>query len=325
MTGDRLHSIRHLSFFVAVAEEVNFRRAALRLNMSQAALSRRIQNFERALGVDLFDRLPRGVRLSLAGQSLLRDSRKLIDEFAIARERALRIAHGQEGSLRIGLNDTAMKSSLVTDAFRLFRTGHPDVELRLVPDVSEAQIEALLDKRLDVAFLYMSKGGRPPGMCGLPILEDRLLLAMPADHRLARHDRILLSDLRDDIFVWPARDSNRNSHDRMISACERGGLSPRIGAYINSIDQTLSIIFAGGGIGWVQESGGLRPREGLIVRHVEDFDVTFSLEIAWLEDGETPLIRALARCVAPENAELDVSDRSIAGTVSIAQSDQTVD
>ena len=295
--GDRLYSIRHLGFFVAVAEEVNFRRAAMRLNMSQAALSRRIQNFERILGVELFDRLPRGVRLSRAGQSLLDDSRKLIEDFAIARERAIRIAHGQEGTLRVGLNDTAMKLPLIIDAFRTFRAGHPDVELRLVPDVSEGQIDALVDKRLDVAFLYMSDNTRLSTVSSVAIFDDRLMIALPADHRLASREDLVLADLQDEVFVWPSRDTNRLSHDRMIAVCERGGLSPRIGSYINSIDQTLSIIKGGGGIGWVQQSGGANPRAGVVVRPVADFDLKFSMEMAWLTAAETPLIRGLAKII----------------------------
>lgn len=291
------HLIRHLYYFMVVAEQENFHRAAAKIGISQAALSRRIQDLERELGVNLFERLPRGVRLNSAGQSLSRDSRKIIDDFWQACQLCQRVSRGQVGILRVGLNDAAMKSPPVIEAFRAFRLSYPDVELRLVPDSSEGQYQALLDHQLDVGFMYMYETWKE-GMDGLRIMNDEFALGMPSDHRLATRKSIKLAELREEPFVWPTRDSSRTTYDRMIAASERQGLSPRITAYINTLDQMLSIIAAGGGIGWVPRSYGRSPCKGVVARPVTDFRMTISLEMVWPEASKNPLVTGLADIVS---------------------------
>src|SRR6201987_5661280 len=133
--------LRHLRYFVAIGEEENYRRAAQRLNVAQTALSTQIQDLEAELGFKLFERLPRGVKLSAAGKLFLEDARRVLQELSEAAVRAGRVARGRSGTLRVGFTENASWCGVVPDSFRLFREPPPDAELQIQPDASVAQLE----------------------------------------------------------------------------------------------------------------------------------------------------------------------------------------
>src|SRR5262245_5803573 len=141
--------LRHLRYFVAVGEEQHYGRAARRLRVAQPALSRQIQDLEDELGFQLFERLPRGVRLSAAGKLFLDDARRILQEVSEAVLRANRIATGLSGTLRVGFTENSSWRGVVPDSFRQFREQHPDAELQLQPDASLSQIDAIRSGRLD--------------------------------------------------------------------------------------------------------------------------------------------------------------------------------
>ncbi len=146
--------LRHLRYFVAIGEEENYRRAAQRLNVAQTALSTQIQDLEAELGFKLFDRLPRGVKLSAAGRLFLEDARRILQQVSEAAARAARVARGQSGTLRVGFTENASWRGIVPDSFRRFRERQPDAELQLTPATSLEQIEALRSGRLDAGFVF---------------------------------------------------------------------------------------------------------------------------------------------------------------------------
>src|SRR5579862_8592395 len=125
--------LRHLRYFVAVGEDQHYGRAAERLGIAQPALSRQIQDLERELGFTLFERLPRGVRLSAAGKLFLSDARRLLQDIVEAKRRAERVASGKAGTLRVGFVEMLSWHGVVPDTFRRFRRRHPDTELDLQP------------------------------------------------------------------------------------------------------------------------------------------------------------------------------------------------
>src|ERR1700746_2758095 len=135
--------LRHLRYFVAIGEEENYRRAAKRLHVAQTALSTQIQDLEAEVGFKLFDRLPRGVKLSTAGKLFLEDARHILESVSEATARAARVARGQSGTLRVGFTENASWHGVVPDSFRRFREKQPDVELQLQPAPSLEQIEAI--------------------------------------------------------------------------------------------------------------------------------------------------------------------------------------
>src|SRR5216684_7508090 len=145
--------LRHLRYFVAIGEEENYRRAAQRLNVAQTALSTQIQDLEAELGFKLFDRLPRGVKLSAAGKLFLEDARRILQEVNEAAARAARVARGQSGTLRVGFSENASWRGVVPESFRRFREIQPDAELQLQPLPSMEQLEAIRSGRLDAGFV----------------------------------------------------------------------------------------------------------------------------------------------------------------------------
>src|ERR1700741_415803 len=146
--------LRHLRYFAAVGEEQHYGRAARRLAVAQPALSRQIQDLEEELGFKLFDRLPRGVKLSAAGKLFLADSRCMLREVNEASSRAAGVARGQSGTLRVGFTENASWRGVVPESLRRFRKQQPDAELQLTPATSLEQIEAIRSGRLDAGFVF---------------------------------------------------------------------------------------------------------------------------------------------------------------------------
>src|SRR5260370_29965607 len=146
--------LRHLRYFVAIGEEENYRRAAQRLNVAQTALSTQMKDLEAELGFKLFDRLPRGVKLSVAGKLFLEDARRILQQVSEAAARAARVARGQSGTLCIGFTENASWNGVVPDALRIFRQRHPDAELQLHPAGSVDQIEDIRSGRVDAGFVF---------------------------------------------------------------------------------------------------------------------------------------------------------------------------
>src|SRR4029077_21260606 len=193
--------LRHLRYFVAVGEEQHFGRAAARLHVAQPPLSRQIQDLEREIGFPLFDRLPRGVRLSAAGRLFLNDTRRILQDVEDAKRRAEGVALGKAGTLRIGIATAVSWHGMVAQTFREFRRRQPDAELEVHHLLSVRQIEGVLSGRLDAGFAA-SMTPWHKDLAHAPIAEDRMMLAVPKGHALARRGRIRLRDLEEVPFIW---------------------------------------------------------------------------------------------------------------------------
>src|SRR5580692_10682597 len=214
--------LRHLRYFLAVGEEQHYGRAARRLRVAQPALSRQIQNLEQEIGFKLFERLPRGVRLSAAGQLFLEDARRILREVNEAAARAARVARGQSGTLRVGFTESASWRGVVPESFRRFREMQPDAELQLQSLPSLVQLEAIRSGRLDAGFVFnMPKSD--PELDGLPVAMQRIELAAPTGHPLTKLKELRLRDLTDVPFVWFPRRESPALYDRLMQACFRGG------------------------------------------------------------------------------------------------------
>ena len=192
--------LRHLRYFVAVGEEQHYGRAAHRLRVAQPALSRQIQDLEAEVGFKLFERLPRGVKLSAAGTQFLQDARRILQEVNEAAGRAGRVARGLSGTLHVGFAENASWRGVVPDSFRRFREQQPDAELKLQPAASLEQLEALRSGRLDAGFVnFMPKSD--PELDQLPVAIQHVELAAPKRHPLTRLKNLRLRDLTDIPFV----------------------------------------------------------------------------------------------------------------------------
>ena len=283
--------LRHLRYFVGVGEEQHFGRAAARLHVAQPALSRQIQDLEREIGFPLFDRLPRGVRLSAAGKLFLSDARRILQDVDEAKRRAERIALGKAGTLRIGIATAVSWHGLVVDSFREFRRRQPDVELELHHLLSVHQIEAILSGRLDAGFAA-SLTPWHKDLAHWEFVQDRMLLAVPKGHPLTKREGIRLRDLRDMPFVWFPRWVNPVIYDRLMRACARGGLSaPRIVQDAADRDTNLGLVQCRIGIAWMTESTRWHCPRDVVLLPVVDMNVRLPFNLIWKKDNSSPLLQ----------------------------------
>jgi DNA-binding transcriptional LysR family regulator len=283
--------LRHLRYFVGVGEEQHFGRAAERLQIAQPALSRQIQDLEREVGFLLFERLPRGVRLSEAGKVFLSDARRILQDVDDAKRRAERIALGQAGTLRVGIATAVSWHGLVVNAFREFRRRQPDVELVLHHMVSVHQVEAVVADRLDAGFAAAVTPWHED-LEHRQFALDRMVLAVPKGHSLTKRGRIRLRDLRDTPFIWFHRWVNPAFYDQMMEACARGGLSaPHVVQEATDRDTVLGCVQCQIGIAWVTESTRWHCPRGVALLPVVDMNVRLPFNVIWKKDNGSPLLQ----------------------------------
>jgi DNA-binding transcriptional LysR family regulator len=297
--------LRQLRYFQAVAEESNFHRAAARLHVAQPALSRQIHALEQSLGVQLFERMPRGVRLSQAGEVLLQDTRRVFDEIARAQDRVRRVHRGQLGLIRIGFNEIAARKSYLPSLFQATRAKYPDLEMQLTLLTSQPQLEALHAGQIDAGFLFH----RPQGdseLRSLVVDDDDYVVAMPRAHPLASAPRVHLADMRDESFIMMSQHTNRVLYDRLVAACVAGGLVPRQVHEANNEFAIVNLVAAGVGLAFVNRSFA-HPVPDVVLRAVEDLSVPVQLELVWRHDNRSA---ALARFVETVAASEQVSGRA---------------
>jgi DNA-binding transcriptional LysR family regulator len=282
--------LRHLRYFVAIGEEENYRRAAQRLNVAQTALSTQIQDLEVELGFKLFDRLPRGVKLSAAGKLFLEDARRILQQVSEAAARAARVARGQSGTLRVGFTENASWRGVVPESLRRYRERQPDAELQLTPATSLEQIEALRSGRLDAGFVF-NMATADAELDYIPVALQRVELAVPKGHPLTRLKKLRLRDLADAPFVWFPRREAPAFYDRLMHECFRGGLkSPRIVQEGLNESTILSLVSHGMGVGWVNGTARGRCPEGVVIMSIVDLDMPLPLALAWRRDNTSPLL-----------------------------------
>ncbi|HET9401862.1 MAG TPA: LysR family transcriptional regulator [Candidatus Acidoferrales bacterium] len=283
--------LRHLRYFVGVGDEQHFGRAAERLHIAQPALSRQIQDLEKEIGFLLFDRLPRGVKLSAAGEVFLEDARRILAEVQEATRRAGRVANGNTGSIRVGFVEAISWHGVVPDSFRRFREKLPDAELTPVPMVSVEQVEAVRTGKLDAGFIA-SMGALSKELDQLQVAQHSVVLAAPKEHPLAKQTRLRLRDLNEVPFVWLSRRINPAAYDRLIETCFRGGLkSPRIVQEAYDHATILSLVSCRLGVAWVSDSAKWQCPKGVVLLPVVDLKVPIPFSLMWRKDNRSPLLQ----------------------------------
>ncbi|MGW1807610.1 LysR substrate-binding domain-containing protein [Streptomyces sp. NPDC002078] len=227
--------LRQLSYFVAVAEELHFGRAAERLHIVQSAVSQQIQRLERELGAELFDRSPRRVRLTGAGERLLPEARAVL----AAAEKA-RAAVVAPAGLRLGTS-TGLGAHL-DRVLAAFAERAPDVPVELFSLPAEERLNRVAAGRLDAAFVRSAEP--PAGVRVLPLWPDPLVAALPATHPLARQGEIDLADLAGLPLALTARRNNPALVDLVLGACHAAGFEPVPGRAGGTLHDTLATIGA---------------------------------------------------------------------------------
>jgi DNA-binding transcriptional LysR family regulator len=284
--------LRHLRYFLAVAEEGHITRAAERLGIQQPPLSQQIRALETELGVQLFRRLPRGVALTEAGEALLGDVRGILGDVEDAVARARRTARGEQGAIVVGFTSSAPFHPFVPAAIRGFREAWPDVSMMLEEAGTGDLVEALRAERIDAAFIR-SPVADAEGLAVHALFDEPMVAALPAGHALAAPDGggdapLPLSALAAERLVLYRRHSGPGLFDAIIGACQRAGFSPDIAQEAPRIVSTLNLVAAGLGVSLVPESLARLGLDGVAWRRLAARPaLTAPLNLAVRRSGQT--------------------------------------
>lgn len=283
--------IRHLPFFIVAAEEEHFDRAASRLHIAQPALSRRIKAMEEELDVVLFERLPRGVRLSPAGQQLYKDTHHLLRSFQLATERLQRVSQGVEGRLSIGLTEIVIRTPIILRLIRRFRAKHPSIEIDIKKLNGRRQLELLASGELNVGFFYQAPTD-PQELSYKDVSLHSYSLVLPRDHRLTARKKIYLKDLVDEKFAWIPRIDRPSTYDQLMSACLAKGLSPKIAYDAQGGDDILSYASHGLAIGFVNtERLRTLNDKTVVIRQIADLNARLQFRMAWRTSDQSGALK----------------------------------
>ena len=239
--------LRHLRYFVAVAEELHFTRAALRLNMAQPPLSQQIRALEEELGVQLFARTRRSVALTDAGHALLERARAMLAATQALPQELQRVARGEVGLLRIGFSSTLPLTKVLRDVVADHRRSHPDVALNLREMHSQLQFESLRRGELDVGLVRYNEGV-PEGISLRLLRRDPLRLVVPTGHRFARRKSVGIAECRDEAFIGFPGDAGTGTGPLLKRLAAQAGFEPRIAQEAREATTQIGLVAAGLGI-----------------------------------------------------------------------------
>lgn len=246
--------LRHLRYFVAVAEELHFRRAAERLNMSQPPLSLQIKELERELGIPLFDRNRQHVALTPGGMALLPDARRVLESVSAAAKNARNAADGEFGELRVGLTQSAEFLSFLPETLHRLRVRYPAILVSFQQRTTTEQIDAVAHERLDLGILRKPAEKLPREVRLTRLYPDPLMLAVHAHDPLAAHAFVHMRDLRDRAFVLSPADAQSGLHDAVVELARAARFFPRLVQEVRQITTTIGMVAAGVGVAIVPAS-----------------------------------------------------------------------
>lgn len=293
--------LRHLRYFRTVGREEHFGRAAKILNIAQPALTRQIRHLEDELGVQLFERLPRGVRLSSAGRTFLSETETILAQVERAIEKTRSHASGHHGSLRVGFSEIASAHHDIPSKLLAFRLSEPNVTLDLLPMGSRNQIEALKDAKIDAAIIYDTHATD----ADLEVLDysdiavSDISLALYQGHRLTKAKKIWMKDLDGERFLWPIRSAMPRYYDVLTQAFSAHGVTPEIVQETATNSILLSLVAAGMGVGFVEYSENRYQSGNIILRKVEDLGISFNIRILWRKSDNSSALDLFLEAMAP--------------------------
>ena len=305
--------LRRLHAFVAIAQEGHITRAAERLGMQQPPLTRLLQGLEAELGVKLVERLPRGVRLTTAGQALLEEAQAVLARAQGVAEVVRRADRGEQGRLGIGFTSSAALHPFVPRVLRQFRETLPGVAVLLEEAGTGELMDALLHERLDAAFVRSPLNGTP-ALQATPILAEPMLLALPMEHPLGRDTAapLPLAALASEAFVLYRRRVGLGLYDAILVACREAGFSPRVVQEAPRMTATLSLVAAGLGVSTVPASMQRLRGDGIAYRALSGCPgLSAPLHLATrVGDGSSVLrrLREMVADAAPAEALHRVAD-----------------
>lgn len=239
--------LRHLRYFIAVAEEMNFRRAAEKLNMTQPPLSQQIQQLEAELGFALFHRKGRSISLTDAGAVFLKHVRQLLAELESAIQQSRRVDRGALGSLSIGFVETALYRGL-PDVIKRFQSQFPEVELSLKRLTSAEHLNALSTGKIDVGFCRIDPEQLQAPYVSRLFSQEALCAVLPASHALAQQDTLQLADLADERFILFPQHLGAALYKNIVDACRGAGFVPHLVQEATQFTTIVGLVAVGIGV-----------------------------------------------------------------------------
>lgn len=287
--------LRQLRYFVALAEELHFGRAAARLHLTQPPLSIAIKALERELGVLLFERTSRRILLTAIGQELLREARAVLRRVEAMTEQAARAAHGRIGTLSIGFISLA-DYNFLPGALKLFHEDFPDVQVSLYESYSDLIASNLESGTLDIGYIFQPPEVSPALRYRM-VAREPLIVALPADHPLARLKRVPLARLAKERFFLFPRHHGALAFDTIVGFCVQHGFSPRLEQEARQMQTTVSLVSSGRGVALLPECVRRLGREGVVYRPLVGPTPLIEQGAIWRADDDSAIAKAFLDCL----------------------------
>jgi DNA-binding transcriptional LysR family regulator len=281
--------LRHLRYFVTVAEELHFGRAAKRLNMSQPPLSRQIQELEAEIGASLLVRGYHHVELTQAGKVYLAQAKRILEQVETAKHEAAEVALGRVGYLRLG-HGTHLPAGYLSGLLAAFHKESPHVAVDLVESPTPLILQALRQKTIDVGFVIAPS--ITTGLVMKPLFRDRLVIALPEGHRYAAESLTDLAQLAHENFVLCRRYEDPGYRELVEGICRDAGFTPRVLQAVEQKDTVLDLVARGLGVSIVQESTAARAT-GVRYRPFPRPVTPVVTAVVWREDAHIEAIAPL--------------------------------
>ncbi len=290
--------LRHIRYFLAVAEDQNFTRAAARIGIGQPPLSQQIRDLEEELGAPLFHRVPHGAELTEAGRAFLVEARATLAAAERAKLAAQRAHRGDTGSLALGLTGASTFNAVVAGTIRAFRRTWPGVLLSLEEHNTKRLVERLARGELDAAFLRPG-AAEMEGLSLRRFPDEPMVIALPAGHPLAAQERMPLAALAGEPFIlYPfPRIIGSSLYDEVVAACRACGFEPVAGQEAPQITSVVNLVAAELGVSVVPASIAQVQLEGVVYRQIEGHAPVARLALATPRRGVSPVTRNLLSLV----------------------------
>lgn len=255
--------LRHFRYVIAVAETLNFRQAAARLNISQPPLSQQIQALEHELGVKLFDRTRHQVQLTAAGEMFVQEARMVLAQAEHAGKVGERVRQGEAGQLVIGVAGPADADYFV-EIMRVFAKRRPDVHVAIRNMSTAQQVQAVVEKRLHAGFVTPPVDH--PELVLETVLHEPIVIALPRAHRLATRARVRLAELASQPHIMFSRALGPGFYDAIVGACRTAGFRLDVVHEVDNLHSAYGLVAAGMGVSFVPAGLQAEPPKSVVLR-----------------------------------------------------------
>jgi DNA-binding transcriptional LysR family regulator len=287
--------LQQLRFFITVADELGFSKAAHKLHVAQPSLSVQIKALEDELGARLFERDKHHVFLTQAGKRFQQHARAILAMAETAKFEARCAAAGEMGTIDFGYTASAMFSSVLASVIRQFRERHPQVLLTLHELTSVEQFHGLIEHKLDVGVLRRPDISTPVGLQISEWYRTPLVVAIPRDHALARRQSLALADLKGDSFIMYPREAGTGIYWQVMDLCAKAGFRPRVAREVLESSTLIGLVAAGVGIAIVPADMNCIRFEGIEYKRVSDAEAYSTLYLACREADSSVHLRTLLK------------------------------